>query len=94
MLGYIYIVDSLLIDFGLKGNRAPEHDESIDLDAKTFLSKFALYCQSLDSIFIDIRPIFTIRSIRRKPFAKDFCSITNVKVQTDLRSVLFAYKDA
>ena len=32
--GYIYIVDSLLIDFGRKGNRAPEHDQSIDLDAK------------------------------------------------------------
>ena len=87
-------MDSLLIDFGLKGNRAPEHDESIDLDAKTFLSKFALYYQSLDSILINIRPMLANRSLRCEPSAKDFRSNTNVKVRTDSRSVLFAYKDA
>ena len=56
--------------------------------------KVSLYYQSLDSILINIRPMFAIRSLRREPFAKDFRSITNVKVRTDLRSVLFAYKDA
>ena len=45
--------------------------------------------QSLDSILINIRPMFAIRSLRREPFAKDFRSITNVKLRTgfDVRSV-------
>ena len=65
-------MDGLLIYFGPKGNRAPEDYESIDLDAKTFLLKFALYYQSLDSILINIRPMLAKSLITMRTFCEGF----------------------